>query len=553
METKMITNYIPTVTEYRDEAGFLHPGIGVSAKMLRTMQRHTRTGDEPWRSAFSLLSSHPRAGTDAGMSWKDGAAEYIDVPFGDGGLRVAHDAQCDGDTASKQAIMYVITGDSRHRANCMRIMRAWSRVRSAALHRDQQIRWGIALYKLCFTAEIMRCTSAEEPSLLWSDDDDGNFRRFLAAIEFTVDGWWYFMNQHSYALKGYMAKAVFCGEREKYDIAVERATVHRAYEPHNRGRSGSIKYQIAAITEDIETGERVDPPFIEVVETGRDQAHAYGNIGSLSEIAMTAHIQGTRVDPVTGESSGAPNAVGMFEFLSDRLLMGAEYIARYNLGYRTKYYKTYFDSLNSWNKRNYGRVDPVFGILYHYYKYIARRDIYSLAPHVCEIYEKFSSPESSLEEFVGYSDLLYSTDESAERYVLSPVPRDHSDGVYMFADFTALRAGSAIVTEDGGDKFVRLETEDGIAEIADRTFGHPTLGRASLRFRTKGVSTLSLAKYDPENVLAALSLPDTGMEWRELNFDFHGDGGDSTILFCTVTGVGATVDLQYLRLLGGAE
>ncbi len=542
----MITEYVPVVNEYRDRAGFIHPGIGVSADMLRTMQRHARAGDQPWRAAFALLSSNPRAGVDVGMSYKDDSPDYIDVPFGDGGLRVAHDAQRDADTASKQALMYVITGDRRHRGNCMRILRAWSRVRSAALHRDQQIRWGIALYKLCFSAEIMRCTSAEDEALLWSGDDDERFRRFLSVVEFTVDGWWYFMNQHSYALKGYMAKSVFCGERTKYNVAVERATVHHAYEPHNRGRSGSIKYQIASFDRDPETGERLEPPFIEVVEAGRDQAHAYGNIGSLSEIAMTTFIQHTLVDPVTG--CAADDGVGMFEFLSDRLLSGAEYMARYNLGYRTKYYKTYFDSLNSWNRRNFGRVDPVFGILYHYYKYIARRDIYSLAPHVCEIYEKFSSPESSLEEFVGYSDLLYSTDEAASRYVLSPAPDERRGGVYMCAGFTALRSGEAEIIDEGGAKFVRLTLRNKEAEIADRTFGHPPLGRAALRYRTNAALTLSIAKYDPSNALAVLTLPDTGMEWREITFDFHGNGEDSTILFYTVTGEAGSVDLHYLKL-----
>ncbi len=349
---ELITEYLPAISEYRDDGGFVHPGIGVSAGMLRTMQRHARAGDEPWRASFALLASHPRSSPEARMCYRPGEDDYTDIPFGDGGLRVAHDAQRDGDTAVKQALMYVVTGNPRHRAACMRILRAWYGVRSAALHRDQQIRWGIALYHLCFAAEIMRCTSGEDNGLLWSADDEARFRSFLSVVEFTVDGWWYFMNQHSYALKGYMAKAVFCGERGKYNVCVERATVHKAYESHEHGRSGSIKYQIPAITLDLETGATVSPPFIEVVEVGRDQAHAYGNIGSLSEIAMTSFIQGTRVDPLTGEASISPGAVGMFEFLSDRLLRGADYNARYNLGCPTQYYKTYFDAPTSWNRRH---------------------------------------------------------------------------------------------------------------------------------------------------------------------------------------------------------
>ena len=544
----MITEYIPEIIESRDAGGFIHPGIGVSACQLRTMQCHARAEDEPWLSSFTLLSSHPRAAVTAKIEYREGDPDYFTVPFGDGGLRVAHNAQRDGDTASKQALMYVITGDVRHRERCMKILRLWSQIERAALHRDQQIRWGIALYKLCFAAEIMRCTTIQNEDIEWNDEDEKRFRTFLSAVEFTVDGWWYFMNQHSYALKGYMAKTIFCGERDKYNVCVERATVHRAYEPHNRGRNGSIKYQIPAITEDIETDERIDPPFIEVTEVGRDQAHAYGNIGSLSEIAMTAFIQGTRVDHITGEPSDADDATGIFEFLDDRLLRGADYIARYNLGYKTKYYKTYFDSPNSWNKRQFGRVDPVFGILYHYYKYIAKRDIRALAPYMCEIYEKFSSPEGSIEEFVGYSGLLYAADDAADDYVLSPVNTNHDDGVYMCADYTAVRTGCAEILTEGGETFVRTMARDGGSEIADRTFGWPKLGRAVLRLRTDGDAIIRVAKYDPKNVLARIPVADTNMEWIEIPFRFEGNGEDSTILFYTVTGDAGTVDLHYLKL-----
>ncbi len=544
-----ITDFIPVITEYRDDAGFVHPGVGVSADMLRTMQRHARAHDEPWLPSMEKLSSHPRASADAGMSCKPESDEFIHIPFGDGGLAVAHCAQRDGDTASKQAIMYVITGDARYRENCMRILRAWMCARDAALHRDQQIRWGIALYHLCFAADIMRTTSSPDASLSWTPDDDERFRSFLNVVEFTVDGWWYFMNQHSYALKGWMAKTIFCGEREKYDIAVERATVHKAYEPHNRGRSGSIKYQIASITEDIETGEVVDPPFIEVTEVGRDQAHAYGNIGSLSEIAMTMYVQGTRVDPETGEASEDEGAVGAFEFLSDRLLAGADYIARFNLGYKTRYYRTYFDAPNSWNKRNFGRVDPVFGILYHYYKYHARRDVHALAPYMCEMYEKFSSPESSLEEFIGYSELLYSTDEAVHDHIVPQTMRDRSDGVYMCADITAVREGGVSVCSDGGRRFLRMR---GDSEAADRTFGHPALADAELVYRADGECTLSLSKCDKSNVLARVTLRDTHGKWETTSFRFEGNGEDSTILYYTKEGHG-TVDLYTLKLLSEAE
>ena len=77
-----LTDFVPVITEYRDGAGFVHPGIGVSADMLRTMQRHARAYDEPWLSSMEKLASHPRASLDAGMSCKPENDEFIHIPFG---------------------------------------------------------------------------------------------------------------------------------------------------------------------------------------------------------------------------------------------------------------------------------------------------------------------------------------------------------------------------------------------------------------------------------------------------------------------------------------
>ncbi len=123
----------------------------------------------------------------------------------------------------------------------------------------------------------------------------------------------------------------------------------------------------------------------------------------------------------------------------------------------------------------------------------------------------------------------------------------------MCADFTALRCGRAEIMTEDDVKFVRLTTDDGMCEIADRSFGHPALGGAVLRLRTDGDVTVRLAKYDPENVLAKIDIRDTNMEWTCVPFEFEGDGDDSTILFYTVTGRAGTVDLHYLKLIESEE
>ena len=75
------------------------------------------------------------------------------------------------------------------------------------------------------------------------------------------------MNQHSYAIMGYLASTILGDEVEDYKQAVEWTTVN-ATSP-NQGRNGSIKQQIRMVTRNDKTGEAVEPN-LQLVEMGRD-------------------------------------------------------------------------------------------------------------------------------------------------------------------------------------------------------------------------------------------------------------------------------------------
>ena len=86
--------------------------------------------------------------------------------------------------------------------------------------------------------------------------------------------------------------------------AVEWTTVNASAE--NQGRNGSIKQQIRLVTGDNDkTGQPVEPN-LQLVEMGRDQPHAEGNIDNLLMMAKTIDFQQTRVDPVSGTVTGSP-------------------------------------------------------------------------------------------------------------------------------------------------------------------------------------------------------------------------------------------------------
>lgn len=63
-------------------------------------------------------------------------------------------------------------------------------------------------------------------------------------------------------------------------------------------------------------------PFGQSSESGRDQAHTQLGLGNMAEICQTAHNQGD---------------YSYWSLLSDRIMTGFEYTAKYNLGNSVEY------------------------------------------------------------------------------------------------------------------------------------------------------------------------------------------------------------------------
>lgn len=136
------------------------------------------------------------------------------------------------------------------------------------------------------------------------------------------------------------------------------------------------------------------------MEMGRDQGHAYGNLGGLSELVASIYAQGTLVDPEDGTISTAENAVNPFEFQDDRLLAGASYLAKYHLGYEVTWIPAdsgvsssspngIYKSINGYPWK--GNLSNYYGIVYNYYKYIAKADMnQEKYRYVADAYEHYA-------------------------------------------------------------------------------------------------------------------------------------------------------------------
>ena len=77
----------------------------------------------------------------------------------------------------------------------------------------------------------------------------------------------------------------------------------------------------------------MDEPVIQHVEMGRDQAHGCGDLTNAAILARLMLGQDTQVDPVDGTVSTEADAVGIYEFLDDRILEAADFFFQYMLGY----------------------------------------------------------------------------------------------------------------------------------------------------------------------------------------------------------------------------
>ncbi|MGN1097595.1 MAG: stalk domain-containing protein, partial [Clostridia bacterium] len=435
---ELITDYIPQTKSavedisYVDEDGNLvkgtitHPGITVNRTYLDNMRDKVRSGKEPWRSAFvafasdSDCSKNPRIyyewGNDYFVNilgpWTKQNGQALDVYCG---MR----ANWDGATAFKQAIMWYITGDDAYRANSMKIIRAWSSIESCQWHVN--FRYAILTYFLSASAEIFRYTDCETEELKWTEEDTKNLTNMMELLSITYDMHGFWMAQHQFCVMGGMGRAIFTNDLKMYEEAVEAALINE--KGGEAGRNGSLGAVMRYMTKNEETGEEIpeEERHVQLAEMGRDVGHSYDDIGGLSTLIQTIYAQGTKVDPVKGTISEKEDAVNSFNFLNDRLLDGATYLLKYHMGEDVIWTPTVQDgyTYTKINADGRGRIEPLFGTLYNYYKYIEKQDMTEERfKYIAEAYES-NMPEPTSDDYPMAATLLFTLMDQDEPVIPS--------------------------------------------------------------------------------------------------------------------------------------
>ena len=342
---------------------FTHPGIFANKANLDLMREMIHAGYDPWFSAFEAFRDSSLASKEYENTNKDRTHSYI-----------GNSDRQDANAAYIQSVMWWVTGDKAYFDIAVDIIRSYCESYDAEKFKTEQdggygwsadiITAGMILNKLTFAAELLRYTaSSVSYENGWTDTDTEKYIEVLKMAYPLYDRTDKWMNQTAFTFQALIASAVFQSDPDMYALAIERATVNSKAAFHFS--DASIKWQARLVdtTVDMEAfnkGEQklvqvpADEQIVQWAEMGRDQPHALAGLSIISGIAQTAFVQGTKVNE-NGQivSQGGTD---LFGFLDDRLLRGANYYYKYNLGYEVKWYP-----LAHGDASNYEDCSPIVG------------------------------------------------------------------------------------------------------------------------------------------------------------------------------------------------
>ena len=267
---------------------FNHPGLWLCQSDLDRMRTKYLAGAQPWKqTGDNLIAS-------ASKTQSSGATTQITNSYS---------MQDGGNNILKLAIAWVLTGDITYGNAARDKLNEWSVYQNGG----DGLREGLGGAALCNAAEIIRYCSVNGVKVSWSSSDIAAFQSMLLnhlapLLHGYGDGGW-----GTPSINGMICIAVFCDSSSLYNEAVN---VFK-YGPHTVDSNTLVMCGVQEMLDP--TGQSYD--------SGRDQPHAQFLVGHLFQTAIVAWNQGT----------------DLFTFGNNRLLMGMEYGAKYNLGNTVPY------------------------------------------------------------------------------------------------------------------------------------------------------------------------------------------------------------------------
>ncbi len=304
---------------------FIHPGILHNRAEIDFVKGRIRAGEEPWKSAWDALAEHRFAQLD----WKPKPREHVARGAYNNPNIGAGDMMNDSAAAYTQALRWALSGEKAHAKKAIEILNAYSSTLRTVKEHDARLLVGMTGIHLVNAAELIRHSDAG-----WAPADQEQFERLLLDVLYpvivdfypTANGNW-----DASMIQTMIAMGVFLDNGEIFDRGVQQ---------YLRGEGNG------AITKYFNE-------FGECQESGRDQAHTQMGLGYLGCAAEIAWKQG----------------VDLYGAAENRLAVGYEYTAKYNLGHDVPYrpFRSVAGRYHYMKISKRGGFAPIYEIVYHHY------------------------------------------------------------------------------------------------------------------------------------------------------------------------------------------
>ncbi|MGY5354142.1 alginate lyase family protein [Wenyingzhuangia sp. IMCC45467] len=338
--------------EFYADRTFTHPGLLSTQVDFDRIVDKVGDNANPWMTGWSKLiyNSHAQLNYTPNPVVKlIRGGNSTEEPESDNYAAAFNDAAA----AFQCAIRWKVTGDDDYADKSIEILNAWAST-CTSLSGNSNIVLGAGIYGYQFAnaAEIMRDYQG------WSTADFTAFKQWLVDLFLPISKDFlvrhngtcithYWANWDLVSIANIMAIAVLTDSETDYNIAIDYL--------YNGAGNGSLDNAIYYI----------HPNGLgQMQESGRDQGHTLLCIGMLGEIAQMAWNQGD----------------DLFAYDNNRILKGAEYVAKYNVGMLevpfeeyTRYYKDPWSICGGTDVHiengdvGRGAIRPIWELLYNHY------------------------------------------------------------------------------------------------------------------------------------------------------------------------------------------
>lgn len=314
---------IPQATDTQ----FVHPGIAHTQASIDRVKQKIEQQEQPWLDAWRRLNDSQFSS----LRWKPQPRAHVQRGASNHPNIGSSDFSRDANAVYTHALHWALSGDERHAEKAAEILHAWSTTLKTITNHDARLLVGMEGHKFCNAAELLRHTWDG-----WPEEEQQQFRHMLTEVFYPIikdffpsaNGNW-----DASMIQTMIAMGVYLDDRAMFDRAAN-------YYLEGEG-NGAVRNYFN--------------DFGQCQETGRDQTHTQMGLEFLANACETAWNQG----------------VDLYGAHDNRLLLGFEYTAKYNLGNDVRYERYIsFDGRYDYKKISdisRGRLRPMYHKVYNHY------------------------------------------------------------------------------------------------------------------------------------------------------------------------------------------